>query len=245
MAKSRASADQFAFAFEAPQRATLPAALAGVDARVARTVAEVLRHDDRDRTVIAAEMTVLLAESEDMVTARLVFADLFQKWGIPKGLLSDNGRAFASKWLTGGARTRFRFKIRDEDPLGVLTALGITVHWAKPYRGQSKPIERGFRDFCDAIAKHPAFDGAYTGNTPLAKPEDYGSRAIDIETFWRDFVGAAPVVVAAGADLGTDPAPGTGGADKLSADEIAACALMGVSEEAMLAEKKLQKGAAA
>ncbi len=128
-----------------------------------------------------------VAESEDMVTARLVFADLFKKWGIPKGLLSDNGRAFASKWLTGGARTRFRFKIRDEDPLGVLTALGITVHWAKPYRGQSKPIERGFRDFCDAIAKHPAFDGAYTGNTPLAKPEDYGSRAIDIETFCSVF----------------------------------------------------------
>ncbi|RSU57220.1 transposase domain-containing protein [Sphingobium yanoikuyae] len=128
-----------------------------------------------------------VAESEDMVTARLVFADLFRTWGIPKGLLSDNGRAFASKWLTGGARTRFRFKIRDEDPLGVLTALGITVHWAKPFRGQSKPIERGFRDFCDAIAKHPAFAGAYTGNSPLAKPEDYGARAIDIETFCSVF----------------------------------------------------------
>ncbi|WP_303763456.1 hypothetical protein [Sphingobium yanoikuyae] len=62
MAKTRASVDQFAFTFEAPQPATLPAALAGVDARVARTVAEVLKHDDRDRTVIAAEMTVLLSE---------------------------------------------------------------------------------------------------------------------------------------------------------------------------------------
>lgn len=126
-----------------------------------------------------------IAESEDMVTARLVFADLFRDWGIPKGLLSDNGRAFASKWLTGGAKTRFRFKVRDEDPIGVLVALGVNIHWAKPYRGQSKPIERGFRDFCDAIAKHPAFEGAYTGNKPDAKPENYGSKAVDYDSFLR------------------------------------------------------------
>lgn len=125
------------------------------------------------------------AETEDMVTARLVFADLFAKYGIPKGLLADNGRAFASKWLTGGAKTRFRFKVRDEDPTGLLVALGINIHWAKPYRGQSKPIERGFRDFCDAIAKHPAFEGAYTGNRPDAKPENYGSKAVDLDTFLR------------------------------------------------------------
>lgn len=124
-----------------------------------------------------------IAESEDMVTARLVFADLFAKWGIPKGLLADNGRAFASKWLTGGTKTRFRFKVRDEDPTGLLVALGITVHWAKPYRGQSKPIERGFRDLCSALAKHPAFEGAYTGNKPDAKPENYGSKAVDLDTF--------------------------------------------------------------
>lgn len=123
------------------------------------------------------------AETEDMVTARLVFADLFAKWGIPKGLLTDNGRAFASKWLTGGAKTRFRFKVRDEDPTGLLVALGIKIHWAKPYRGQSKPIERGFRDLCDAIAKHPAFEGAYTGNRPDAKPENYGTKAVDFVTF--------------------------------------------------------------
>lgn len=123
------------------------------------------------------------AETEDMVTARLVFADLFANWGIPKGVLTDNGRAFASKWLTGGAKTRFRFKIRDEDPTGLLTSLGITIHWAKPYRGQSKPIERGFRDLCDAVAKHPAFDGAYTGNSPMAKPEEYDTKAVDWATF--------------------------------------------------------------
>jgi putative transposase len=108
------------------------------------------------------------------VLTRLAFADLFSKWGIPAGCLLDNGRAFASKWITGGAKTRFRFKIREEEPTGILTALGVRIHWATPYRGQSKPIERAFRDLCDTIASHPAVHGAYTGNHIDAKPENYG-----------------------------------------------------------------------
>jgi hypothetical protein len=62
-------------------------------------------------------------------------------------------------------------------------SLGVDVHWTLPYSGQSKPIERAWRDLCDSIAKHPAFEGAYTGNSPDAKPENYGSRAIPLDTF--------------------------------------------------------------
>lgn len=124
-----------------------------------------------------------VAETESAVTTRLAFADLFTRWGIPVGCLLDNGRAFASKWITGGAKTRFRFKVRPEDPLGLLTQMGVQNHWATPYRGQSKPIERAFKDLCDHGAKHPAFAGAYTGNNPMAKPENYGSKAIDLDVF--------------------------------------------------------------
>jgi len=123
--------------------------------------------------------------SESAVQTRLTFADLFRDYGIPKACVLDNGRAFASKWITGGAKSRFRFKIREEEPTGILTALGIKIHWALPYRGQSKPIERGFRDLCDTIAKHPSLAGCYTGNNVDAKPENYGDRAVDIETFKR------------------------------------------------------------
>lgn len=122
--------------------------------------------------------------SENALQTRLAFAQLFEKFGIPKACLMDNGRAFASKWISGGAATRFRFKVKPEEPTGVLTGLGIKVHWALPYRGQSKPIERGFRDFCEAISRHPATEGAYTGNTPLAKPENYAKRAMG----WDEFV---------------------------------------------------------
>jgi transposase InsO family protein len=126
-----------------------------------------------------------IGETENVALTRLAFGDLFATWGIPAGCLLDNGRAFASKAMTGGAKTRFRFKIREEELNGLLTSLGIEIHWATPYRGQSKPIERAFRDLCDHGAKHPAFAGAYTGNKPDAKPENYGSAAIDLEVFAR------------------------------------------------------------
>lgn len=124
-----------------------------------------------------------IATSENSVTTRLTFADLFENYGIPKECVIDNGRAFNSKWLTGGMKTRFRFKIRPEDPVGLLVGLDILVHPTLPYRGQSKPIERAFRDMCDKIAKRACFDGAYTGNNPTAKPENYGSKAVPWDYF--------------------------------------------------------------
>lgn len=125
-----------------------------------------------------------VGEAESAALARLAFADLISRWGIPVNCLLDNGRGFASKWLTGGAKTRFRFKIREEEPTGLLTALGVKIHWALPYRGQSKPIERAFRDLCDTIARAPETEGAYTGNNPLNKPHNYGSRVMP----WADFL---------------------------------------------------------
>ncbi len=124
-----------------------------------------------------------IGDAESAALARLAFADLFKNWGIPVHCVLDNGRGFASKWLSGGAKTRFRFKVKEEEPTGLLTALGIQIHWALPYRGQSKPIERAFRDLCDTISRHPATEGAYTGNNPMAKPENYASRAMG----WEDF----------------------------------------------------------
>lgn len=126
-----------------------------------------------------------VGQTENAVLTRLAFADLFKKFGIPKECVLDNGRAFASKWISGGALTRFRFKIRPDEATGLLTGLGIKEHWALPFRGQSKPIERAFRDLCDTVSKHPAFAGAWTGNRPDAKPENYGNAAIPLNDFLR------------------------------------------------------------
>ncbi|MEO1398315.1 MAG: transposase, partial [Pseudomonadota bacterium] len=114
---------------------------------------------------------------------QLAIGDMVKTWGIPSKLLLDNGREFAAKSITGGTPTRFRFKVKDDDVPGLVTALGIEVIWATPYSGQSKQIERAFRDMCDRVAKHPEFAGAYTGNSPGAKPENYGSKAVELDTF--------------------------------------------------------------
>lgn len=148
------------------------------DGRVIRPVMVTIQ-DVYSRKILAWR----IGDTESAVLTRLAFADLFRDWGVPDAVLLDNGRAFASKWITGGAPTRYRFKVRPEEPLGLLTQLGIRNHWATPYRGQSKPVERAFRDFCDAIAKHPAFEGAWTGNRPDAKPENYASRAVPLSVF--------------------------------------------------------------
>ncbi|MCE3004259.1 MAG: Mu transposase C-terminal domain-containing protein [Xanthomonadaceae bacterium] len=126
-----------------------------------------------------------IGQTESADLARLSFHDLVTTFGIPSHVWLDNGRGFASKMLTGGAPNRYRFKVKPEDLDGVIVRLGAQVHWATPYHGQAKPIERAFRDWADRIAKHPAFAGAYTGNSPGAKPENYGSRAVDFATFAR------------------------------------------------------------
>ena len=125
-----------------------------------------------------------VCEVESAHYVRLVFADLFEKWGIPVHCVLDNGRGFASKWITGGVKNRFRFKVKPEDPLGLITKLNIQHHWALPYHGQSKPIERAWLDLTNRIARHSFCAGAYTGSNPTKKPENYGSRAIG----WDDFV---------------------------------------------------------
>lgn len=117
------------------------------------------------------------------VAVMAAWGELVETYGIPRHCLFDNGMEFANKWLTGGTKTRFRFKVRDDEALGVLPQMGVKVHWATPAHGQAKPIERGFLDFADRIAKHPAFAGAYVGNRPDAKPENYMSRAIPLEDF--------------------------------------------------------------
>lgn len=126
-----------------------------------------------------------IGTTETAELVRLSFCDMVKEYGIPQHAYLDNGRAFAAKQNTGGTPTRYRYKVREEDPQGVLTRLGVDVHWVTPYNGKAKPIERAWRDFAADIAKRPEFAGAYVGNGPGNKPENYGSHAVPYEEFVR------------------------------------------------------------
>ncbi len=143
------------------------------------------------------------AETENSCQIRLAFGDVVERFGIPRHVTIDNTRAAANKWLTGRVPNRYRFKVKESDPLGLLPALGIRVHWTSVVQagskargwGQSKPVERAFGvgGFGESLDKHPGLAGAYTGSDPQSKPENYASKAIT----YQDFVSIAAAEVAA------------------------------------------------
>ena len=121
MSKTRASANQFAFTFDAPQPATLPAALAGIDARIARTVAEILKHDDRDRTVIAAEMSVLLSYE--------VSKAMLDAYASPAR--DEHNISFSRMLALISVTNRFDLLDRETRPIGAAVLVGEEIYTAE------------------------------------------------------------------------------------------------------------------
>ncbi|MEW5687200.1 MAG: transposase domain-containing protein [Pseudomonadota bacterium] len=114
---------------------------------------------------------------------RLALADTFRTYGLPDGIFMDNGRENAAQAISGGqARNRWG-RTPQEEPDGLLKALGIKAIAVTPYWGKAKPIERAFRNFAHEIAKAPEFSGAYTGHNTVSKPENYGQKAIPLAEF--------------------------------------------------------------
>lgn len=131
--------------------------------------------------------------SESAEAYRLSMADTLWARGAPGHVVADNGRGICAQVMTGGAENKFRGKAKaesgsDPDPevRGLLTELvgEENVHFAIPYNGRSKQIERAFRDFCDDIARDPRLAGFYSGPGPERKPHDYdSSKGVPLERF--------------------------------------------------------------
>jgi hypothetical protein len=121
LAKPRASTNQFAFTFDAPQPATLPAALAGIDARIARTVAEILKDEDRDRVVIAAEMSVLLSGQ--------VSKAMLDAYASPAR--EEHNISFARMLALIAVTNRFDLLDRETRPIGAAVLVGEEIFTAE------------------------------------------------------------------------------------------------------------------
>ena len=80
-----------------------------------------------------------------------------QKYGVPKEVYTDNGKAYKSKVLKG-----------TDELLGIYASLGIKARHAIPYNAQAKPIERWFLDFKETFAKSSI---TYKGGNVLERPE--------------------------------------------------------------------------
>jgi transposase InsO family protein len=111
------------------------------------------------------------------------FRDAIENCGYKPGRASlDNGREYANKAFTGGQPTRYRFKIKHGDPVGVVTQMGVNVEWAKPGRGREKIIESWHDMLHENVDQLPEFEGAYCGKDALSKPEDFDpKKAVPIE----------------------------------------------------------------
>ncbi len=112
----------------------------------------------------------------DLVPSTLTILHTLYKmvtdYGLVEHLIIDNGKDFKSEWLAGSEWKEKHVKV-DMDTLvytkGVYHDLGMTIHFAQPYRGQSKPIERAWRTDHELFDKY--FD-TYVGSNTVTRPEE-------------------------------------------------------------------------
>ena len=127
-----------------------------------------------------------LGPEETADAYRCSFAAVLRDHGIPEHVVVDNGRGIASHAMTGQSPNRYRHSYREDEPIGLLTQLvgKDNIHWTTPYHGQSKPIERAFRDLAMDIARDVRLAGAYAGSSTERKPHNYSSKAaVPLERF--------------------------------------------------------------
>ena len=134
-------------------------------------------------------------ETENADVVRLAFVRMVDRVGAPRvGVVVDSTRAASNRWFS--TNNKRGWTSDSEELPGMMELLAIRVvrtrlvdagtkagKRKRKGSGQSKPVERAFRDLVESIDKHPLCAGAYTGPDPNAKTENYQSTAVPWETF--------------------------------------------------------------
>lgn len=120
--------------------------------------------------------------SLDADLVRSAFLDALKTTGrlIPRQIQPDNGMEAAAKEMTGGAPWRRRGKVLENEIMGLFPMLDIEIPWASVAHGQTKPVERGLGTLAQRVETRHEFRGAYCGNSPENKPEEF-NKAVPIK----------------------------------------------------------------
>ena len=91
-----------------------------------------------------------------------------EKYGVPKMLYTDNGRAFLFHDFGGNGFRRKKITPEEFNPPTILKQLGIEFRTALPRNARAKGVERAFNTLKNTFSK--LFE-AYTSGNVLEKPE--------------------------------------------------------------------------
>lgn len=103
---------------------------------------------------------------------------------IPIYFYVDNGTEYSNNPLTGGQKSPFRYTVIKDQPIGILTRLGVKPIWATPYHGAAKALEAFWNVIAGNVDK--LCGAAYTGPNPVKRPENCDKKhAIPIEEYTK------------------------------------------------------------
>lgn len=97
--------------------------------------------------------------------AALAICDVIETFGIPNTFLFKTDYfPFDSQWITGDAPKRYRFRVRRQDPLALLAAIGVKVRCAGPEEDVFLKLERRIRDIREEVDGQMELAGAHSSN---------------------------------------------------------------------------------
>lgn len=90
-----------------------------------------------------------------------------ESFGLPSDVIIDNGKDYRCRDFAGG-RKSLKIDTNQVKATSMLAELNIKVHFAQPYNGQTKPIERDFLKIKELLSKHAV---GYRGGNVIERPE--------------------------------------------------------------------------
>jgi putative transposase len=126
----------------------------------------------------------------------------FERYGLPKTIVFDNGKEFKNHWVCGDQWKMRHTKIDpadiDEDA-GLLIELGINILFTQIKHGQSKPIERFWRTFHEQFDKTEA---TYLGSNTALRSDDAKKFRTNVDQMQKEDIEKIPTFEALEARIG-------------------------------------------